>query len=78
MAAAALALVPHLDIARANQHMRCMYMQAGSKMNSSDESSRNISKEYINIMPTDDVAILQTPLKNYLTTKCVVIVNYLI
>jgi hypothetical protein len=47
MAAAALALVPHLDIARANQHMRCMYMQAGSKLESSDESSRNISKEYI-------------------------------
>ena len=43
--------------------LRCMYMQAGSKMNSSDESSMNISKEYINLMPTDDVAILQTPLK---------------
>ena len=46
MAAAALALAPRLDIERANQHMRCMYMQAGSKMNSSDESSMNISKEY--------------------------------
>jgi hypothetical protein len=33
------------------------------QLNSSDESSRNTSKEYVNLMPTDDVAILQTPLK---------------
>jgi hypothetical protein len=38
-----IALASRLDAARGNQHMRCMYMQAGNKLNSSDESSRNIN-----------------------------------